>query len=224
MGIYNPPDSSPYYEQSIIGNVYAQTNVKESTVVLGDLNIHFDCPSHPTTAKILNAMSMFSLSQAVTAPTHKHGHTLDGVLFRDEEQLLNSCHVSHNAISDHFPIVCRLDVHRPSRPTDYCKVRNLRGIDQTSFQSDVANSLRSLSSPSAKQLFDSLQSVLDKHAPPTLRKVPHRRSTPWYSAIAERLRSLKRDRRQAERQWRRTRLSVHFDLFKACKHKVTLCR
>ena len=35
-GVYNPPDCSPYYEQSIIGNVYAQTNVKESTVVLGE--------------------------------------------------------------------------------------------------------------------------------------------------------------------------------------------
>ena len=37
-GHIKPPDSSPYYEQSIIGNVYAQTNVKESTVVLGDFN------------------------------------------------------------------------------------------------------------------------------------------------------------------------------------------
>ena len=43
-GVYNPPDSSPYYEQSIIANVYAQTNVKESTVVLGDFNARVGKP------------------------------------------------------------------------------------------------------------------------------------------------------------------------------------
>ena len=43
-GVYNPPDSSPYYEQSIIGNVYAQTNVKDSTVVLGDFNARVGKP------------------------------------------------------------------------------------------------------------------------------------------------------------------------------------
>ena len=43
-GVYNPPDSSPYYEQSIIGNVYAQTNAKESAVVLGDFNARVGKP------------------------------------------------------------------------------------------------------------------------------------------------------------------------------------
>ena len=51
-------------------------------------------------------------------------------------------------------------------------------------------------------------------------KVRSGKATPWHSAVAGQLRELKRERRQAERRWRSTRLTVHKQIYDAAKEKV----
>ena len=45
--------------------------------VVGDLNIHFDKPSDPSTSALNVALDNLSLHQLVKVPIHHRGHTLD---------------------------------------------------------------------------------------------------------------------------------------------------
>ena len=64
-------------------------------------------------------------------------------------------------------------------------------------------------------------SVLDKHAPLCRCTVLTRKPTPWFSSIAEQFCGLKRERRQAERRWLKSKLTVHKQIYDSIKQKVT---
>ena len=66
-----------------------------------------------------------------------------------------------------------------------------------------------------------MRTVLDKHAPPSLRKVITHSSAPWFESIRDELFIAKRERRQAERKWRNTKLTIFKDLYGQAKHKVS---
>ena len=67
----------------------------------------------------------------------------------------------------------------------------------------------------------SLRTVLDKHAPPSMRKLINHNSSPWFESIRDGLLKAKRERRQAERKWRNTKLSIFKDLYRQARHKVS---
>ena len=64
----------------------------------------------------------------------------------------------------------------------------------------------------ANQFCDCLRTVLDKHAPPSLRNVLTHYCSPWSESIRDELFIAKRVRRQAERKWRNTKLTILKDL------------
>ena len=66
-----------------------------------------------------------------------------------------------------------------------------------------------------------MRTELDKHLPPSLRKVITHSSTPWFESIRDELFVAKREWRQAERKWRNTKLTIFKDLYRQAKHKVT---
>ena len=72
----------------------------------------------------------------------------------------------------------------------------------------------------ANQYCDFLHTVLDKHAPPSLRKVINLNSSPWFESIRDELFIGKREKHQAERKWRNTKLTIFKDLYRQAKHKV----
>ena len=66
-----------------------------------------------------------------------------------------------------------------------------------------------------------LCSVLDKHDPLCRCTVRTRKPTPWFSSIAEQFCELKQERRQAERRWLKSKLTVHKQIYDSTKQKVT---
>ena len=62
----------------------------------------------------------------------------------------------------------------------------------------------------ANQFCDFLRTVLDKHAPPSLRKVIAHSSSPWFESIRDELFIAKRERRQVKRKWRNTVNKVNY--------------
>ena len=46
-------------------------------------------------------------------------------------------------------------------------------------------------------------------------------SSPWFESIRDDLFIAKRKRRQAERKWRNTKLTIFKDLYRQAKHKVS---
>ena len=66
-----------------------------------------------------------------------------------------------------------------------------------------------------------MRTVIDKHAPPSLRIVITHNSSPWFESIRDDLLITKRKRRQAERKWGNTKLTIFKDLYRQAKHKVS---
>ena len=53
-----------------------------SSIMLGDLNVHFIIPTNLLVLKINSLLNTCSFYQAIIVPTHKLGHTLDIVMLR----------------------------------------------------------------------------------------------------------------------------------------------
>ena len=66
-----------------------------------------------------------------------------------------------------------------------------------------------------------MRTVLDKHAPPSLRKVITHNTSAWFESIRDQLVMAKRKSRQAERKWRNTKLTIFKELHRQAKHKVS---
>ncbi|KAL8566591.1 hypothetical protein ACOMHN_054813 [Nucella lapillus] len=192
------------------------------TVFLGDFNISWDRPAHPNIIKAVDLLDMFSLSQAVKFPTHRDGHTIDWCVFREEELILRSVSRGPSLTSDHMPVMCYLDIAKPASTPVFQTIRNLRAIDKSQFRADVAAVFHNQPPTMVEQLEAHLRAVLDVHAPAIRRLQTQRRSSPWYSAIAEELRSLKQKRRQAEETWLDSGLTVHKQIMNSFKHQITV--
>ena len=190
-------------------------------IILGDFNIHFDSPSNPLTSKALQIITTFDIVQDVRNPTHRCGHIIDWVLYRESEQLVRSCLVAHALSSDHLPVVCRLNIANPQRQLIFRELRNIKAINRNALKRDVAAMVHTQPELTARQLNDELRSLLDKHAPATRRRVPAGRSSPWYAGVSQELRSAKRQRRRAERRWLKTGLTVDKQIYGDAKRAVT---
>ena len=96
----------------------------------------------------------------------------------------------------------------------------MANIDGPSFIAELSSDSEFSSVDKANQFCDLLRTVLDKHAPPSLRKIITHNSSPWFESIRDKLFIAKRERRQAERKWRNTKLTIFKDLYRQAKHKV----
>ena len=175
--------------------------------LVGDMNIHFDNPLQSLTKQTLSTLSLYSLVQVINKPTHRCGHIIDWVIVRPDDY-----------------------IHRISTVADsleyrtllfYRTVRNIANIDRPSFIAELSSVSEFSSVENANQFCDFLRTVLDKHAPPSLRKAMTQSSSPWFVSIRDGLFIVKRERRQAERKWRNTKLTISKDLYGQTKHRVS---
>ena len=138
--------------------------------------------------------------QTVDKPTHRCGHILDWLLHRRDDEILRKTHVSHQLTSDHFTIVCDLDLFVPSQPPAFTCKKKLSSIDNCILMQDIKQCLDSAVMFTAAQLDSILRSLLDKHASVNNFKVSDKKCAPWYNNISVKLRAAKMSRRKAERR------------------------
>ena len=97
----------------------------------------------------------------------------------------------------------------------------MANIDCPSFNDELSSDTEFSSVEKANQFCDFLRTVLDKHAPPSLRKVITRNSSPSFDSTSDELFIARRKRRQAERKWRNTNLAILKHVRRQAKHKVS---
>ena len=97
----------------------------------------------------------------------------------------------------------------------------MANIDRPSFIAKISSVSEFSSVEKANQYFDFLRNVLDKHTPPSLRKVMNHNSTPWFESIRNEFFKAKRERRQAYKKWKNTKLTIFKDLYRQAMHKVS---
>ena len=190
--------------------------------LVGDMNIHFDYPLQSLTKQTLSTLCLYGLVQVINKPTHRCGHIIDWVIVRPDDDIHRKSTVTDSLESDHYctKSFFNISVSKPS--TLYRTVRNIANIDRPSFIAELSSVSEFSSVENANQFCDFLRTVLDKHAPPSLRKVITHSSSPWFESIRDELFIAKRERRQAERKWRNTKLAIFKDLYGQAKHKVSI--
>ena len=166
-------------------------------------------------------LSIYSLVQVINKPTHRCSHIIDWVIVRPDDDIHKKSTVTDSLESDHYCTKSYFNgsVSKPS--TLYRTVRNIANINRPSFIAELSSVSEFSSVEKANQFCDFLFTVLDKHAPPSLRKVITHNTSPWFDSIRDELFMAKRERRQAERKLRNTKLTIFKDLYRQAKHKVS---
>ena len=107
---YRPPSSGTYIFDSLVS--YFESICVGSLsnfIFLGDFNVNFTDMSHPLHHTLQSIMTLYSMSQHVSSPTHTHhsgsNSTID-LLFTSEDSLLHKCEtVPPLSNSDHYGIL-----------------------------------------------------------------------------------------------------------------------
>ncbi|XP_062616530.1 uncharacterized protein LOC134278229 [Saccostrea cucullata] len=230
--IYRPPPSKKnqlrnsvfFYEWShFLDSVVVD---HRELIITGDLNFHLDNVQDPEGVKFLRILDDHGLVQHVKESTHSGGHILDVVIVRDSSSILygEPCVTdpglydkNGNPAGDHLAICSKLTLSKPARERKSIKFRKLRDI----VTSDLSDSIRSSfelqkgenSVEKSVNLYNTtLKNILDSLAPVQSKLITIRPDCPWYTSE---LRDAKRERRKAERQMRRTDLTVHKEIFRS---------
>ena len=158
--------------------------------------------------KFIDLLRVFALKQHVQDFTHIDGHILDLVICSETDSLITENVKVQSLISDHFLIVCSLNIENQKAIQKRVKCRKIKDIDVDSFRRDILNSKLNKQSTFDASLDEiveeynaTLQSLLDKHAPETIKTLKPRPKQPWYTTD---LRSLRRISRRKERNMQKT--------------------
>ena len=97
----------------------------------------------------------------------------------------------------------------------------MANIDHPSFIAELTSVPEFSSVEKVNKYCDILCTVLEKYAPPSLRKAITHTSSPLFESIRDELFIAKRKRHQAERKWRNTKLTIFKDLHRQAKQKIS---
>ncbi|XP_070560129.1 uncharacterized protein [Ptychodera flava] len=143
------------------------------------------------------------------------------LITRTTDQFLHSVTVEHFMNSDHGIVQFDLNVQRPPNQKTTITRRNFRSINGEDFQDKVvtklANYPRNVGVESLSEFFhDGVTDVLDSVAPVSEKVMIEKRRVPWFS---EDLLPLRKQLRQLERKWRRTKLEIDSQIFTAKRYE-----
>ena len=176
-------------------------------LLTGDFNYNVDDRSDSLASRFLDLLDSHNLIQHVSGPTHKDNHTLDLMITRACDDIIESWSTLNPHLSDHSAIHSKLSLVRPRPPKVKKQYRKIRGVDPIEFGNDVMASTLFFSPASnvndlCDQYDSELSTVVDVHAPLKTCFVTPRPSAPWY---CEEIAAEKRKRRKLERRLRKYR-------------------
>ena len=180
--------------------------------LVGDMNIQCDNPLQSLPNQTSTTLGLYNLVQVINKPTHRCGHIIGWVVVLPDDDIHKKSTATDSLEPDHYCTKSYFNVSVSKPSTIYRTVRNMANIDRPSFIAELSSVSEFSSVEKSNQYCDYLRTVLDKHAPPSQRKVVNHNSSPWFESIRYELFIAKRERRQAERKWRNTKLTIFKDL------------
>ena len=191
-------------------------------LIVGDFNIHVGGGANAVAFESL--CNSFGLKQHVSGPTHRSGNTLDLVLTRSDDSLVQSVVSCDVGFPDHFPVFASLLLEKPKLPTVQVTYRKTKSITASALSEAIHKSaipscdIHGLFADELLSVYNSqLRNILNDLAPVKTRRVPVRPEAEWYS---QGLREAKQIRRQAERAWRKSGLEVHRQVYMEKRNDV----
>ena len=132
------------------------------------MNIHVNVPDDADAIKFLDLLNCMGLTQHVTTPTHRSGHTLDLIITRDLDSFVQTSPISDSFLSDHCTVLFELTLRMLATTLKEVCYRKTKAIDIESFKDDLRKSRLCQDQPDALTDLVScygstMTSLLDKH-------------------------------------------------------------
>ena len=189
-----------------------------SILLVINYNLHVDECETSCIRNLNLLLQDHNLTQLIKEPTHDRHHILDLLIVTNESQSVLNLHVSDICLSDHYIITFELPYDKPRNENVIVKARNLNNFDFDSFESCLSSALLSKKPDNVNDFNACISNVLDNYAPVCTKTIPQRPFSPWYNSAVKAAKTLKR---KAERLWKKTKLTVHKDIYK--QKKKDLC-
>ena len=110
-------------------------------IILGNVNIHLDVATDPSTKKFSSIVDSFSLLQMIETPTHRASHTIDIVLVRHNRSEGVSISIQLLVISDHSVITIQLPICRPPLISFNVTTQPWKNFDRKAFGRELLSSI-----------------------------------------------------------------------------------
>ena len=182
-------------------------------IILGDFNIYFLDTSGFAYKRFVDILETFDFVQHIDKPTHNSGHLLDYIITRKDSSGVSNVYVS-DFICDHRALHVSLTCNKVHPERKQIDVRSVKRITYDALEADLigVHIYRECTDVNivVSQYDASLSSLLDKHAPSKRIYVVDRPMNDWMTGYILVLKAL---RRKYESLWRKTRLTVHFDMY-----------
>ena len=191
--------------------------------IVGDFNFHVDNLQNTDASRFCNLLETFDLVQHIKESTHLKGHTLDLIITRQSDQMVQDIEVHDKLISDHHWVHCILPGPKPKTFRKDISYRKVKAIDLVTFEEDIKKSRLLTVEPFAsteeavKTYNIELLTILDKHAPIINKTVTVHPEASWYNKDID---TAKKQRRAAEKTWRQSKLTIHRDIYIEKKKEV----
>ena len=95
-----------------------------SSIILGDLYVHYDIPTNPLVLKINSLLNRYCFYQAVTVPSHEFCHSLDIAMLRSTDDIACSTTVTRLLSTNHHCVVGDLAAIKPVNHAELKQSRN----------------------------------------------------------------------------------------------------
>ena len=132
---YRPPSSGTEVFCDQYAQYMGQVVIKsQMLIVLGDFNFHYECINDSATTKFRGLLDSLGLTQHVSSPTHKAGHTLDLVITHVNEYLVSDLSVLDKLISYHHAVLFTVPYNRPSIGKKMFSFRKYKTVETSATQ------------------------------------------------------------------------------------------
>lgn len=111
---------------------------KEELLIPGNYNIHIDVAGDSDANTLSDFFESVGLQQHIEKHTHVQGHTLDLVISRRSDNIIEDSPRVDRFLSDHVTALFSLKSIKSSLLEKTISYRKLKSIDLNSFQSDLA--------------------------------------------------------------------------------------
>ena len=228
--VYRPPRSEKNNQKSNIFHDEFSEFLdlfleKENFIICGDINFHYNKKDDCNTKKLITTFESKNLRQLISVPTHNLGNTLDWLVSHNNcDSYIKSIDVQDFLISDHFVITIKTDFSKPkSVPKSIC-CRNLRGINLSTFKSNLLDSDLLKNPPSevnelANLYNDTISNLIDNHAPLKKKSITDRGNKEWFDSEVK---EAKKKKRTSEAVWRNSNhenVNVNRENYKKVKNE-----
>ena len=198
-----------------------ELTISEKCIIAGDINIHCDKKDDCHTRQLYNLLEAFDLTQMITEPTHRKGHTIDVLIARLEDTEIGNIEITDIGLSDHYLLGFSVDC---AATANYYKTITFRKkVNAEEFGERLSTALETLAVGDnfgeAVTAYNSSMSELVKElAPEVTKTVKIVDEAPWFDTEYQ---TLKRERRKDERKAKKSKDPMDVEAFQDLRKKTT---